>query len=170
MTPHDTCRCGARKQIVSRLCRSCSNAERAEPVARLARLTESFWSRVEKTETCWLWTGTRDGQGYGRFGSKRVFSSHFAHRIAYILKRGPIPDGLEIDHLCRNPGCVNPDHLEAVTHRVNLLRGTGLAARAARATHCPQGHAYTEENTQRNAQGHRKCRACHRARNRKARV
>src|SRR3990167_9081181 len=90
-----------------------------------------FWVRVDKTATCWLWKGSIDSQGYGRL-SRRPRRS--AHRFSYQLLIGPIPPGRELDHLCRVRHCVNPDHLEAVTRRVNILRGMGAPAVLARAT------------------------------------
>lgn len=165
MTPHDTCRCGGRKQVVSRLCNTCAINERTDPVRRYAAFVERFWSRVQKSDGCWTWNGTRDHHGYGKLSSARgVFPTQYAHRISYLLTLGEIRDGLELDHLCRNPACVNPDHLEPVSHRENLLRGRGISATAARVTHCPAGHPYDEANTYRNAVGHRSCRACHRKR------
>jgi hypothetical protein len=83
--------------------------------------------------------------------------------VAYELAIGPIPEGLTIDHLCRNRGCVNPAHLEAVTNRTNLLRGDGIAALNARKTHCKRGHEFTPENTYVWREGTRACRACHTA-------
>ncbi len=120
---------------------------------------------------CIEWTGTRNEKGYGRrsIGGKMVG----AHRVAYETAKGIIPDGLEIDHLCRNPGCVNPDHLEAVTHSENCLRGNQgdyAKEQAAQRTHCPHGHAFDEANTYRDGNGHRKCRACGRANQRRYRA
>ena len=85
-----------------------------------------FWSKVRKTSGCWLWTGATNADGYGTFhvdrfnGRQRVA---YAHRIAYSLLRGPVPDGLELDHaVCGTRRCVNPDHLDPVTHAVNMQR------------------------------------------------
>lgn len=128
---------------------------------------ERFWSRVNKTDTCWLWTGTgsRTGLGYGRFqpelGNPRLVGSH---RWAYEQLVGPIPPGLHLDHLCRTPSCVNPAHLEPVTNRENQLRGVGFPARNAAKTHCPQGHPYAGPNLYIAANGGRICRTCLRER------
>lgn len=99
---------------------------------------DRLWDRVavKGNDDCWLWLGsTRDGYGTIKVDG-RVQS---VHRLVY----GPIPDGLEIDHLCRRPSCCNPRHLEAVTSQVNTLRGEGPSAKAARRTHCSKGHRYT---------------------------
>ena len=107
-----------------------------------------FWSRVNKTDSCWLWTGPQL-KGYGKQGSR------LAHRIAYQLLAGPISDGLDLDHLCCTPLCVNPNHLEPVTPHENFLRYR------ARQTHCRNGHEFTFENTHiRSSNGARVCRAC----------
>ena len=114
---------------------------------------DRFWPQVLMVENCWQWIGTVNAQGYGHFwGGDKPRS---AHRWAYEHFRGPIPEGLEIDHLCRNPGCVNPEHLEPVTPKENMRRGI----RATR-THCLKGHEYTPENTRRNGRGTRVCRTC----------
>lgn len=123
-------------------------------------LEDRFWEKVDRSGSCWLWTGQVDGQGYGRF----FISGHGqlgAHRVAYELMAGPIPEGLHIDHLCRVRHCVNPAHLEPVTPRQNALRGEGAAATNAAKTHCPQGHPYDEANTY-TGLGRRACRACNR--------
>lgn len=131
---------------------------------------ERFWSRVDATpgEGCWLWLGNPTNRGYGALNV--LDHTVPAHRFSYELHFGPIPDGYEIDHLCRNRLCVNPSHLEPVTHRENLLRGTGFAAVNAAKTHCPHGHEYTPENTYNSPhpQGGRICRTCKRARDRGA--
>ena len=121
---------------------------------------------VEKIEVnpengCWEWQG-KLLNGYGNFyiGNGKAVP---AHRIAYNYFKGIIPDGLEPDHLCRNRKCVNPDHLEAVTHKINCQRGdgglrTGVLQRAK--THCPSGHPYNKENTTWDKQGERTCKIC----------
>lgn len=114
---------------------------------------------------CWLWDGSHSGQGYGQFwGNGRT---EWAHRVVYEALVGPIPDGLQIDHLCRNPGCVNPGHLEVVTSRENTLRGVSMVARNAKKTRCPSGHPYDEKNTYRDKKEKRHCRICMRAGNRR---
>lgn len=126
---------------------------------------ERFWAKVQKTEGCWLWTaGTTSRKphlAYGTFwdGTRLVV----AHRWAYEHFVGPIPEGLTIDHLCRTPRCVNPDHLEPVTMRENILRGTGPSAKQAAMTHCKNGHPLTEDNIYRWGPNKRRCRTCHRA-------
>jgi len=127
-----------------------------------------FFKRVEKTKTCWNWTGAiwnTKPQPYGCFIIKakyKVFSIRVkAHRYSYELFKGPIPEGLQIDHLCRNTLCVNPDHLEAVTPKVNTLRGISVSAINARKTHCLNGHLFDEKNT-RFHKNKRHCRTCRR--------
>jgi hypothetical protein len=130
-------------------------------------LEERFWSKVDKNGPipahrpelgpCWLWTARISTGGYGAFQiGKRPISAHVA---AWELVHGPIPTGVERDHLCRVRRCVRPDHLEPVTHQENVLRGEGIAARQAQRTHCPKGHPYDAENT-RIYRGRRFCRAC----------
>jgi hypothetical protein len=104
---------------------------------------------------CVLWTGALDRRGYG------TFDNQYAHRMAYVAERGPIPEGLVIDHLCRNHACVNVDHLEAVTAEENKRRGQSVPAVHARKMHCKVGHPYDEANTYlRPDNGNRGCRAC----------
>lgn len=117
-------------------------------------MPERFWAKVEKTDHCWLWHGAVSSYtGYGSIGHNG--KTCVAHRMAYLLVKGAIPDGLELDHLCRNRLCVNPDHLEPVTHLENMRRGA-LATR----THCIHGHEYTPENTYLAPAGGRRCRQC----------
>lgn len=122
------------------------------------RMPGRFWSKVYKTGECWWWIGSVNRGGYGQFWlDNRMRTSH---RVAYELAVGPIPDGLQLDHLCRNTACVRPEHLEPVTSRENLMRGDTLAAAAARRTHCTKGHPYDEANTYHHPVGERRCRIC----------
>jgi hypothetical protein len=122
-----------------------------------------FWSKVLKTDTCWIWTGETTVTGYGRF--KNYSRKVQAHRFSYELHKGQIPDGMVIDHLCRNRACVNPDHLEAKSQKENVLApGSGsLTAINALKTHCRNGHEFSNENTYVTTSGYRQCRECVRA-------
>lgn len=138
-------------------------------------LEERFWEKVEKqTERgtfwdgtpcspCWLWTGCVQ-DGYGRFNPGKGLRVFRAHTYAYIQAKGPIPEGLELDHLCRNRNCCNPDHLEAVTRQVNFIRGSNPTAQRTRANVCKNGHEMTPENTYARKGGGgregRRCRQC----------
>ncbi len=138
----------------------------------MSNLAKRFWSKVNKEGPiperrpelgpCWVWVGSRERRGYGNMCVDG--RSKKAHRIAVELTRGPIPDGLEVDHLCSNTSCVNPSHLEAVTHAVNVARGRlaeANARRGAERTHCKRGHLFDERNTSRNSfNGRRFCRTC----------
>ncbi len=120
---------------------------------------DRFWANVRiQSNGCWEWMGPKGGLGYARLQLNG--EAVYVHRWSYEQTSGPIPAGLGIDHLCRNHGCVNPGHLEAVTTRENCLRGISPAAVNAVMTHCVHGHEFTDENTYR-WRGHRKCRACH---------
>lgn len=127
---------------------------------------ERFMQKVAMDPSgCWLWTGGLYSNGYGRFwNGERV---QLAHRWAYEHFVGPIPEGLVIDHVhargCTHRHCVNPDHLEPVTNRENLLRGETLPARQVLLTHCPRNHPYDDANTYRDPAGTRRCRECARA-------
>lgn len=109
---------------------------------------------------CWIWLGAKNNKGYGVM-SVRDGKPHIecAHRVTYISVHGSIPEGLELDHLCRVTCCCNPSHLEAVTHRENQLRGTSPFAIHAAKTHCIHGHEFTPQNTIKEKLG-RKCRQC----------
>ncbi len=122
---------------------------------------QRFWPKVMKTDTCWLWTGAKTSAGYGNFlVSKALHKFMGAHRFSFELTGQVIPPKLILDHLCHNRACVNPAHLEVVTHRINILRGESLSAKRARATHCKHGHEFTPENTSIDCNGSRHCRAC----------
>lgn len=112
------------------------------PIDTDSRTLRRFWSRVSVDPSgCWLWTGALSLAGYGHAGSPRVNGDQYAHRAAYIAVKGPIPEGLGLDHLCRVRHCVNPEHLEAVTQRENIMRSPiQVSAINARKTHCKRGH------------------------------
>ena len=118
-------------------------------------------------DDCWTWTGSHFQSGYGQQWVNGKNCK--AHRVSYVAAIGPIPDGLVLDHLCRNHACVRPDHLEPVTDRVNVLRGEGPAAVNAAKTHCPVGHPLTRDNLTPYELKHRgrNCLACARERNRR---
>ena len=125
-------------------------------------LAERFWEKVRKPATpCWIWVGSRT-KGYGRIKQGGRGVNLLAHRVAYELTKGPIPEGKELNHLCENSICVNPEHLEVTDRSGNM--NYGLRVNAAK-THCPRGHEYNEANTyltkKRKA---RECRACWRIR------
>ena len=133
------------------------------------RLPQRFWDKVivmpaSEGGCCWWIAST--SQGYGAFGiGKKV---RRAHRVAYEALVGPVPTGLDLDHLCRVRECCNPVHLEPVTRRENLLRGDTVTAKSAAATHCPKGHEYSALNTNyfrvRGRTTGRQCRECNRIR------
>lgn len=129
---------------------------------------ERFMSAVVKDDLdCWQWVRRLDN-GYGRFWLKG--KSLLAHRVSYELHVSPIPDGLQLDHLCRNRGCVNPHHLEPVTLAENVLRGHGLSAINARKVACNRGHELSGDNLRINVRGERECKECQRERVRKCRM
>ena len=139
-------------------------AKRGTPIER-------FWRFVSKAEppACWLWLGAHNQKGYGLFRTGGAGSHRMgAHRFVYLTLIGLIPDGLVLDHICNNPGCVNPSHLRPVTNGFNLERaGTYNWQRSK--THCPYGHPYDLLNTRidNNAyNGSRVCRTCSKYSNR----
>jgi len=138
-------------------------------------LEERFWAKVDKNGPvpgadtlaagkgpCWLWTASKTRRGYGQVSIGRKLRS--VHQVAWELLVGPPPVGLELDHLCHIRHCVNPDHLEWVTHRENLMRSDNLVAQNARKTHCVNGHEFTPENTRTDSRGNRGCWICIRRR------
>ena len=126
---------------------------------------QRFWEKVDKDgpNGCWIWNAWKNDRGYGSFSPTHREKIR-AHRWAYEDVNGPIPEGYQLDHICRNRICVNPAHLEVVTPQQNTLRGQSFAAVNARKTHCPQGHTYDLFNTYVDLDGRRRCRACWTAR------
>ena len=133
--------------------------------------SERFWEKVNKdgANGCWLWTADQSHHGYA-YCSPYPGQSRYAHRVAYEMLVGRIPPGQELDHLCRVRHCINPAHLEAVSHAQNVQRGIGptlVRARYARQTRCKHGHLFSPENTmlpqRRDGLRVRACRICKRA-------
>lgn len=144
-----------------------SVADVVNPTPERFATAESLLSRcVLENSGCIEWTGCKS-KGYGRsrcpewMYPKNKYA--YVHRIAYELFVSIIPVGLVIDHLCRNPACVNPRHLEACTHKANILRGVSFSATLARTTHCIRGHEFTTDNTYTRPDGTRRCVACRKA-------
>lgn len=117
---------------------------------------------------CWTLTGSTSSTGYHSIGVNGT--THNAHRWLYEVVVGPVPEGLQLDHLCRNRACVNPDHLEPVSQSENLLRGDGFSGVNARKSVCVNGHDLVGHNVMIRKDGWRNCRECHNARRRKART
>ena len=137
------------------------------------RLWQSIGCAVRMPNGCWEWCGTTKDNGYGiRYG---VFKwrnwgktkQGYAHRLAYIIFYGDIPKGKEINHLCKNTLCVNPQHLQAATRRENLLHGDTFASKNCSKDRCIHGHLFDESNTHFTTDGSRKCRACDRIKRQK---
>lgn len=124
---------------------------------------QRFASKIEITASCWNWIAGKISTGYGELKINGM--DLLAHRVSYEIHKGKIPDGLELDHLCRNRICVNPNHLEAVTHKQNNVRGmvglkTGLKQKSK--THCPLGHPYSGDNLYINNKTYKRaCKKCH---------
>ena len=122
-----------------------------------SRLSWRFWDKVAvMPDGCWDWTAYRNRDGYGQFAGE---GNSLAHRVSYAGLVAPIPNGLQIDHLCRNRSCVNPSHLEVVTLQENTRRGLKEELK----THCPQGHPYEGDNLYLHSKtGWRQCHTCRR--------
>lgn len=135
------------------------------------RQERNFWAKVSPTGFCWSWTASKCKQGYGNFSFGSTGQKFQAHRIAYTALVGTIQQGLELDHLCRNTSCVNPDHLEPVTGAENRRRmvtsPTWITSGKNVTGYCKHGHEYTEENTYRYKDGRTDCRTCKAGRVRK---
>lgn len=155
--------CGSRFTVTAAWERNrfCSRSCAAKRPRRKVKEPDRFWPKVEKTGPCWIWTACLNEAGYGQFSKigRRLIS---AHRWSWEQEHGPVPDGLELDHLCRNHACVRPDHLEAVTRAVNAQRGL-KGDLLPNPDHCFNGHLMTPENSIRrtDSKGERyRCRQC----------
>lgn len=163
---------GARGTATARCTGGCTRWWRPtmpDPDPELADALERFVEKAQLPDgvppwtlwwSCWHWTGGRNGDGYGGFqfdGRKQN-----AHRAGFMIRYGPVPDDMVLDHLCRVRTCVNPLHLEVVTQRTNILRSTGPAAVAALQQECIYGHPFSAENTRWRPDGSRMCRTCRR--------
>ena len=128
---------------------------------------EKLWDRIDAEGVCWLWVGPLCNDGYGRAAGSDS-KLRLAHRVVWEELVGKIPPELEVDHLCRVRHCVNPDHLEPVTHAENMARSavaTVNAARGRQTTHCKRGHEFTEENTRKDTKRNKRyCKACEKIR------
>lgn len=176
------CGCGLPAPIASYTTRTATVA-RGEPLRfrqghhnnlKAKSWPDRFWAKIDKTGNsglvfegtpCWLWTGGTTDGGYGLWHRRanRKILTLLPHRVSYELLVGLIPPGYTIDHKCRVLTCVNPEHLEPVTHSINLLRGDTVNAANAAKTHCKHGHEFTPENTYlRPDSGARMCKACSR--------
>lgn len=138
-------------------CRDCRIERNRQQIRQ--GFEDKFWARVRPTGFCWEWTGQLDAHGYGTVKTPDARTQSKAHRVSYELMVGPIPEGLVIDHLCRNTVCVNPDHLEPVTTAENTRRGLPGMRRPT----CYRGHEWTEDNIFPKPNGGRECRRCRNA-------
>lgn len=134
------------------------NNGRGQSLSDLRARIEAAIAKPDGEAGCWVWLQSLNRHGYGQISWKSK-NTH-VHR-AYLMALGrEMPEGLHVDHLCRNRACVNPDHLELVTCRENLLRGMGVVGVNSRKTHCKNGHEFTPENTYMRHGVWRNCREC----------
>lgn len=134
-------------------------------------ISERFWSHVDRTSECWLWTGAKDAKGYGRFQRGRGEGTISAHRWAWMETHGPIPSTCFLCHSCDTPACVRLDHLFVGDAFANMqdMAAKGRSWMQQR-EQCPMGHAYDEANTYVDTDGRRRCRTCRKDRRRARRI
>lgn len=167
-----------RQEIEEAICAVEELKETLKSRIRVARRIDNFWKKVDKDGPvpenhpelgkCWVWMAylSQGGYGYAQWNN----GPEPAHRIGYRILRGQIPDGLELDHLCRNRACVNPEHLEAVTRQVHWKRGESIAVQNARRTHCKCGRELSGANLKTSRKGEKEYRTCLHCHRRKARI
>ena len=130
----------------------------------LEKFLVHLFKRIKKTADCWIWIGAQNQAGYGIYDGtlNEKYKRWYVHRLTFCFFKGKINPILEIDHLCRNTSCCNPDHLEAVTPKENKLRGIGVGAKNSKKKFCINGHRFDEKNTyfRKHFPGQRICRAC----------
>lgn len=125
----------------------------------MANPQDLFWDKVDASGDCWLWTAALNHHGYGSWSSRRLnLGTRAAHRIAWMWLVGPIPNGMQIDHLCRVRNCVNPDHLMLATPGENVRRGFNLGRPPSE--RCLRGHEKSGDNVYVDPRGRRRCKAC----------
>lgn len=138
-------------------------ADAGEPARKAITAIKEHLEKKWSDYPCYEWQGYKTNLGYGQLGTaKKLGKNLYAHRIVWEAVNGPIPEGLSLDHLCRNPSCISPHHLEPVTHKENCLRGVGVGAINSKKTHCKTGHAFDDLNTGYLKDGRRYCKECQR--------
>lgn len=142
---------------------------RPYPQRAVRPLEERIFEKVDADGCCWLWTGAKNIGGYGAVSLGRRDGAAIVHRLVWKLLVGPIPEGMELDHLCRVRECCNPDHLQPVTRAVNVARGAQRAGIHRRAA-CINGHPFTPDNTITTLRGTHTCRTCRCLANRRYRA
>ena len=161
------CKCGkefSNKKSFSNHTRRCLGSVEKKYTSLTHPLTQKrFWKYVAKTSTCWVWTGSIKKDGYGELSGGMGRKMISPHRYSYELLIGNIPQGKQIDHLCRNRCCVNPKHLEVVSQKENILRGIVPTAINAKKKMCVNGHPFDSINTRITKSGNRLCVKCSRS-------